>query len=122
MSVRPGSRRAGIAAGLAASALLGGLGVVAASPGQAANGFFLYKDGTSGLLTPVWAPEDEKCFDTFHGSEAKNFTTSNVILFADGLCSEVMLTLKPGETINLVFNSYGFTSGESAAPPARLPS
>ena len=117
MSGRSRVRRAGLGAGLAAALGLTGLALLEAAPSQAANGVFLYKDSTSGLPVPVFSPPDEKCFDVFRASEAKNFTGTNVILFADGLCSEVMLTLKPGEAINLVFNSYGFSNGQASAPP-----
>lgn len=108
MTVRPRTR-AGLATALAAGAAAAALAVVHASPGHAAGGLFIYTDGESGLITPVWSPPNEKCFDVFKASEAKNFTDSDVILFADGLCSEVMLKLTPGEQIDLTFNSFGFT-------------
>jgi hypothetical protein len=94
------------------------VGVVLAAPAQAAAmGVFLYTDN-NGVIVPAFFPPEEKCFDVFKAREAKNFTGSDAILFKDGLCSEVLLKLAPGETLNLPFNSYGFTpAGATGNPP-----
>lgn len=113
---RPGGRSA--AAAVVCATVAAGIGVVLAAPAQAqAMGVFLYTDNT-GVIVPSFFPAEEKCFDVFKGKEAKNFTGSDAILFKDGLCSEVLLKLAPGETLNLTFNSYGFTpAGATGNPP-----
>ena len=121
MSVR--SRVGGVAGALAAGAAAFGLVLAQAAPGSAAGGVFLYTDGESGLITPLLTPPNEKCFAVFKASGARNLTDSDVILFADGLCSEVMLKLGPGEQINLTFNSFGFTPvGATGDHPGHAPS
>jgi hypothetical protein len=122
MTVRPGTRRAGVAAALATACAAAALAVVHAAPGAAAGGIFLYTDGESGLITGMYSPPNEKCFDVFKATEAKNFTDSDVILFVDGLCSEVLIKLGPGEQIDLTFNSFGFTPpGATGDHPGETP-
>ncbi len=90
-------RRVGAAAALACAGAAAVSGVVLASPAHAAaNGLFLYTEGSTGTIVPMAFPEEEKCFDVFKGKEAKNLTTSDVILFKDGLCSEVLHQAGPG--------------------------
>jgi hypothetical protein len=111
-------RRLGVAAGFVCATAAAGTGVLLAAPAQAqAMGVFLYTDA-SGVIVPAFFPAEEKCFDVFKGKEAKNLTGSDAILFKDGLCSEVLIKLTPGETLNLTFNSYGFTpAGATGNPP-----
>lgn len=113
------SRRSlGVVAGVLSTAAVTAGGVVVAAPAQAqAMGLFLYTDST-GVIVPAAFPAEEKCFDVFKAKEARNLTGSDAILFKDGLCSEVLIKLGPGEALNLTFNSYGFTpAGATGNPP-----
>jgi hypothetical protein len=96
------------------------LGAVLCStpPGRAATGAFRWTDGETGVPrqlltgeneTPVLLPPNEKCFDTFGAISAKNLTDSDAVLAKDGLCSELLIVLKPGESYDGPFGSVGFT-------------
>lgn len=92
---------------------------------RAATGAFLWTDGETGVPrqlltgeneTPVVAPPNEKCFDTFGATSAKNLTDSDAVLARDGLCSELVIVLAPGQSYEGPFGSVGFTPpGATAA-------
>lgn len=113
-----------VSSALATGALTAG--VVLGSPvtGQAAGGFFLWIDGETGVPrqllsleneTPVVAPPHEKCFDTFGAVSARNLTDSDAVLAKDGLCSELVMVLGPGESYDGAFGSVGFTPPGASA-------
>ncbi|MGQ0466356.1 MAG: hypothetical protein ACT4QG_13660 [Sporichthyaceae bacterium] len=94
------------------------LAVATPHSGSAANGFFVYTDGETGvprqLLTTenetgIVFPPNEKCFDTFGAVSAKNYTDSDAVLAGDGVCSQLVIVLKPGESYEGKFGSVGFT-------------
>jgi hypothetical protein len=101
-------------AGVLVAALIGGAtiaGVLLArpTPGVAAGGLFVWTNGSSGLVTPMAFPANEKCFDTFGASRAQNYTDSDAVLSKDGLCSDFLIAVKPGASYDGVFGSVGFT-------------
>jgi hypothetical protein len=101
--------RVGVAAALAV-AVAAAVVVAAPGPGHAASGVFLWTDGSSGLVTPIPFPANEKCFATFKATRAQNWTDSDAVLNGDGLCYDAIKTLKPGESYDGEFGAVGFTN------------
>jgi len=93
-------------------AVLAAAGVFPASsppaPAVAANGVFVWTD-KSGSPHPVLFPANEKCFDTFNADKAENHTDSDAVLSRDGLCSDFLQVVKPGQSADAAYGSVGFT-------------
>ncbi len=89
-------------------ATLGAVLFVAPTASQGAGGLFLWTNG-DGFVTPLLAPANEKCFDTFGAKKAENFTDSDAVLNKDGLCYDLLTVLKPGESYEGSFGAVGFT-------------
>lgn len=101
-------RRLAVAA-MSATALAAGVQLAAPTPGNAANGLFLWTDGGSGLVTAIPFPAQEKCFGTFKAKAAQNYTDSDAVLSRDGLCFDVLTVVKSGQSYDGEFGSVGFT-------------
>jgi hypothetical protein len=99
-------RRLGAAA--VATALAGAVTFAAPTAGHASNGLFLWTDGSSGLVTPIAFPPQEKCFGTFHANRAQNWTDTDAVLSKDGLCFDMLTVVKPGQSYDGEFGSVGF--------------
>jgi hypothetical protein len=82
--------------------------VVAPTPAVAANGLFVWTD-KSGVPRPILFPANEKCYDTFNAVRADNHTDSDAVLSRDGLCSDFLQVVKPGQSAAVPYGSVGFT-------------
>jgi len=91
-----------------AAALTAVVTFAAPASSGAANGLFLWTDGTNGLITPIAFPPREKCFGTFHANRAQNFTDSDAVLSKDGLCFDMLTIVKPGQSYDGGYGSVGF--------------
>jgi hypothetical protein len=92
-----------------AGVLLGVVQLAAPAPGHAANGLFLWTDGSSGLVNAIPFPAREKCFGTFKANRAQNWTDSDAVLSRDGLCFDVLTVVKAGQSFDGEYGSVGFT-------------
>jgi hypothetical protein len=101
-------RRQWPAVALAALGVFALVHVATPLPAAAANGLFLWTD-KGGLMHPMLFPPNEKCFDTFNAAGAHNHTDSDAVLSRDGLCSDFLQVVKPGESAEVEFGSVGFT-------------
>ncbi|MGQ0843234.1 MAG: hypothetical protein ACT4QF_03770 [Sporichthyaceae bacterium] len=99
-------RLVGAAAGFGVVA--GAVLLAAPTSSRAAAGVFLWTNG-GGLVTPVVAGANEKCIDTFGAVKAQNFTDSDAVLSKDGLCSDFLVAVGPGESYEGPYGSVGFT-------------
>jgi hypothetical protein len=104
---------------LFAGASFAGVQFAAPTPGYAANGLFLWTDGSSGLVNAIPFPPREKCFGTFKANAARNYTDSDAVLSRDGLCFDVLTVVKAGQSYDGEFGSVGFTP--PGATKARQP-
>ena len=102
--------------GALAAAVLAAAGVAVAAPAQAASGVFVYTDAATGLVNALVAPPEKECI-VAKGNGARNFTSTDVVLYHDNICKGFLLALVPGESLNMDFSSVAFVPGAAAPRP-----
>lgn len=102
--------------GALAAAVLAAAGVAVAAPAQAAAGVFVYTDAGTGLVNALVSPPEKECI-VARGSGARNFTSTDVVLYSDHVCKGFLLALVPGESLNMPFSSLAFVPGAGAPRP-----
>lgn len=102
--------------GALAAAALAAAGVAVAAPAQASSGVFVYTDEGTGLVNALVAPPEKECL-VAKGSGARNFTSSDVVLYHDSDCMRFLIALVPGESLNMPFSSLAFVPGAGAPRP-----
>ena len=104
--------------GALAAAVLAAAGVAVAAPAQASSGVFVYTEPGTVLLNALVAPPDRDCI-VLKGDGARNFTTTDVVLYYDTTCHGYLLALVPGESLPMPFESIQFVPGAGAPRPRR---
>ena len=99
-----------------AAAALAATGVAVASPAQAASGLFVYTDPDTTLLNALVAPPERECI-VLKGGGARNYTSTDVVLYHDVTCHGYLLALVPGESLPMPFSSIQFVPGAGAPRP-----